>query len=68
MTSQHSLYRVFVHTWNVHALDVQADSPEHAEERAQQAYDRDGTVAFRFHNGGTDGFETVRLDSWKVQS
>lgn len=48
-------YRVFLHTWDVYEVIVDATSNEEALGKAQALYDSSGCEAFHHHAIGCDG-------------
>lgn len=48
-------FRVFLHTWEVYDVIVDATSKEEALTKAQSLYDAHGCEAFSHHDGGCDG-------------
>ncbi|TBF85700.1 hypothetical protein [Rhizobium leguminosarum] len=50
-------FRVFLHTWDVYDVTVDAASGEDALAKAEALYNAEGTGAFALFNSGQDGFQ-----------
>lgn len=50
-------FRVFLHTWDVYDVTVEAASGEEALAKAEALYNAEGTEAFDHFHCGNDGFQ-----------
>lgn len=50
-------FRIFLHTWDVYDVTVEAASGEEALAKAETLYNVEGTEAFDLCNCGNDGFQ-----------
>ncbi len=50
-------FRVFLHTWDVYDITVEAESGEEALAKAEALYNAEGTASFGLFNAGDDGFQ-----------
>lgn len=49
-------YRVFLHTWDVYDVVIEATSKEEALAKAEALYESSGCDAFDYRDNGSDGF------------